>query len=101
MNIAKKWTALLCVCLMLLAAFGTAPTAEAASGPSLRTTLTDNATQRGSKKTFDVWARNAAGSKIKATVKFNGEKLNPTWDDNEKLNPTRAEFTMPSSPTAG
>ena len=84
MNIAKKWTALLCVCLMLLAAFGTAPTAEAASGPSLRTTLTDNATQRGSKKTFDVWARNAAGSKIKATVKFNGEKLNPTWDDNEK-----------------
>ena len=56
----------------------------AAAGPTLRTTLSDNTTQRGSKKTFDVWARNASGEKIKATVTFNGEKLSPTWDDNEK-----------------
>ena len=56
----------------------------AAAGPTLRTTLSDNTTQRGSKKTFDVWARNASGEKIKATVTFNGEKLLPTWDDNEK-----------------
>lgn len=56
----------------------------AAAGPTLRTTLSDNTIQRGSKKTFDVWARNASGEKIKATVTFNGEKLSPTWDDNEK-----------------
>lgn len=35
----------------------------AAAGPTLRTTLSDNTTQRGSKKTFDVWARNASGEK--------------------------------------
>ena len=63
------------------------PTA-AASGPSLRTTLTDNITQRGSKKTFDVWARNATGEKIVATVKLNGQKIDPTWDDSEKASYT-------------
>ncbi len=49
----------------------------AAGGPTLRTTLTDGV-QRGSKKTFDVWARNAGGSKIRATVLHNGERLEPT-----------------------
>lgn len=62
--------------------------AAAASGPSLKTTLTDNITQRGSKKTFDVWARNAAGEKIVATVKLNGRKIDPTWDDSEKASYT-------------
>ena len=61
---------------------------EAASGPSVTTTLADNTLQRGSKKTFDVWARNASGDKIKATVKLNGQKLDPTWDDNEKTSYT-------------
>lgn len=84
MKNARKWVSIWCACLLLMITFAAVPTAAAASGPSLRTTLTDNATQRGSKKTFDVWARNAAGSKIKATVKFNGEKLDPTWDDSEK-----------------
>ncbi len=65
----------------------------AAAGPTLRTTLSDNITQRGSKKTFDVWARNASGEKIKATVTFNGEKLSPTWDDNEKSSYT-LNFTV-------
>lgn len=61
---------------------------SAAAGPSLTTTLTDNTVQRGSKKTFDVWARNSAGEKIRATVKLNGKKVEPTWDDNEKTSYT-------------
>lgn len=60
----------------------------AAGGPSLQTTLQDNMIQKGSKKTFDVWACNGSGEKIKATVKFNGKKLDPTWDDNEKASYT-------------
>ena len=59
----------------------------AAGGPTLRTTLTDGV-QRGSKKTFDVWARNAGGSKIRATVLHNGERLEPTWEDDEKASYT-------------
>lgn len=61
---------------------------EAVSGPSVITTLSDNALQRGSKKTFDVWARNSSGNKIKASVKLNGQKVDPTWDDNEKTSYT-------------
>lgn len=84
----KKWfSAWLCLCLVLVFAPASL-TAQAAGGPSITTTLTDNAIQRGSKKTFDVWARNASGSKIKATVRLNGEKLTPTWDDNEKASYT-------------
>ena len=60
----------------------------AASEPSIRTTLKDKTVQRGSKKTFDVWARNSSGKKISATVKINGQKLAPTWEDNEKASYT-------------
>ena len=84
MKIKARFVSVLCVFLMLIAIIPTA----AASGPSLRTTLTDNITQRGSKKTFDVWARNAAGEKIVATVKLNGQKIDPTWDDSEKASYT-------------
>ncbi|MCM1485923.1 MAG: DUF4430 domain-containing protein, partial [Faecalibacterium sp.] len=65
---------------MLLPCFS----ASAASGPSITTTLTDNTVQKGSKKTFEVRARNSAGKKIKATVTFNGATLSPIWDDDEK-----------------
>lgn len=58
------------------------------SGPTITTTLGTDAVQRGSKKTFDVWARNSSGDKIKATVKLNGKKVEPTWDDNEKTSYT-------------
>lgn len=59
-----------------------------AAGPSIKTTLTDNAIQKGSKKTFDVWASDSSGKKIKVTVKLNGEKIEPTWDDSEKTSYT-------------
>ena len=88
MNIKVRLSVILCVLLVLIPVILPAITAGAASGPSLRTTLTDNAVQRGSKKTFDVWARNAAGEKIIATVKLNGRKIAPTWDDSEKASYT-------------
>ena len=62
--------------------------AYAASGPQLKTTLRDGALQRGSRKTFDVWASNAAGQKIKCFVTLNGEELSPAWDDSEKTSYT-------------
>lgn len=75
-------------CLALLLGLFFAVSAAALSGPSLYTTLTDHAVQRGSRKTFDVWARNAGGEKIRATVRHNGEILEPTWDDDEKASYT-------------
>ncbi len=85
----KKWLAgTLCVLFALFLCMPTAILTVSASGPTLTTTLTDNVIQRGSKKTFDVWARNASGEKIKVTVKLNGQKVEPTWDDNEKTSYT-------------
>lgn len=82
-----RLAAVLCCVLMLTCLLPTISSAIPA-GPSLRTTLTDNALQRGSRKTFDVWARNAGGEKIVATVRHNGQKVEPTWDDNEKTSYT-------------
>ena len=93
----RKWVCgLLC---LLLAALFLLP-ASAAAGPTLAATLPDaseweNAiVQRGSRRTFDVWARNAAGDKITATVKLNDKKVEPTWDDKEKASYTLV-FTQP------
>lgn len=93
----RKWVCgLLC---LLLAALFLLP-ASAAAGPTVATTLPDapeweNAiVQRGSRRTFDVWARNAAGDKITATVKLNDKKVEPTWDDKEKASYTLV-FTQP------
>ncbi len=88
MNIKKRMTAFVCMCLILILSVLAALSVTAATGPTLSTTLTDHLVQRGSKKTFDVWARNASGNKIKAIVKLNGQKLEPTWDDNEKTSYT-------------
>ncbi len=75
-------------CLAVLLGLLVAVPAAALAGPTLRTTLTDNSIQRGSKRTFDVWARNAGGEKIRATVRHNGETLEPTWNDDEKASYT-------------
>lgn len=87
MQVGKRLLLLVCSVLILFVTFP-AISSEAASGPSIVTTLVDNSVQRGSKKTFDVWARNAGGEKIRATVKHNGTKLEPTWDDSEKASYT-------------
>ena len=87
MQFGKRILLLLCAVLMLFSMFP-AIRSGASSGPSLVTTLTDNAVQRGSKKNFDVWARNASGEKIRAIVTHNGTRLEPTWDDSEKASYT-------------
>ena len=58
--------------------------ALAASEPTIRTTLTDGAVQKGSRKTFDVWARDGEGNTIASSVTLNGETVSPTWDDSDK-----------------
>lgn len=87
MNTKKRLSALLCMllaCTLLIIA----ALPVSAAGPTVTTTLVDGAVQRGSKKTFDVWARNASGEKIKAAVRLNGDKVEPTWDDSEKTSYT-------------
>ncbi len=82
----KKIIALLLCALCFIGAL--AFPATAAAGPTIETTLTDNITLLGSKKTFDVFARNSSGEKIKAVVKLNGEPVSPTWDDADKTSYT-------------
>lgn len=48
------------------------------------TTLVDGMEQRGSRKTFDVWARDEEGNKVSSSVTLNGEPVSATWDDVEK-----------------
>lgn len=85
-TLTKKIIALLLCALCFIGAL-TFP-AAAAAAPSIETTLTDNITLSGSKKTFDVFARNSAGEKIRAVVKLNGETVSPTWDDSDKTSYT-------------
>lgn len=90
-NVSMRFKKLLITVLCFILAAAQLPfpeKAEAASGPSVTTTLVDGAEQRGSKKTFDVRARNSSGKKINAAVKFNGEKIDPVWEDNEKASYT-------------
>ena len=82
----KKIIALLLCALCFIGAL--ALPAAASAGPTIETTLTDNMTLMGSKKTFDVFARNSSGEKIRAVVKLNGEPLAPTWDDTDKTSYT-------------
>lgn len=45
-------------------------------------------TQRGSRLTFEVRARDSSGKKVKSAVLLNGESVAPTWDDSEKTSYT-------------
>lgn len=88
MRLHKRFISVLCVLFVIISFVFMSFPAEAASGPTITTTLADNSVQKGSKKTFDVWVRNSAGKKIKATVKLNGQTVDPTWDDNDKTSYT-------------
>lgn len=58
---------------------------------TLETTLKEGALQRGSKKTFDVWAKDQKGEKIpprELTVTLNGQPVSVAWDDTEKTSYT-------------
>lgn len=55
---------------------------------SLRTTLTDGLIQKGSKKTFDVWARDEQDQKRDCKVYFDGEEIGYNWNDTVKTSYT-------------
>ena len=74
--------------LAVLLCAAPAPRAAAAAGPTVSTTLVDGAVQKGSKKTFDVWAQNAAGAKIASSVTLNGAAVPHNWDDTDKTSYT-------------
>ena len=61
---------------------------EKAVMPTIETTLEDGMVQRGSKKTFDVIARDGDGNKIDATVKFDGKNVEFNWNDDVKTSYT-------------
>lgn len=92
-TVKRLLSACLAIFLIVLLIAGSIPLyVSAASAPTIRTTLTDGAVQKGSRKTFDVWARDGQNHKIEATVTFNGTPLSPTWNDSDKAS-YMLEFT--------
>lgn len=85
MNRIRKLSAVLLAALVLVCtAFSALPAAADGGAPSIVSTLTDGLRQSGSRKTFDVWAKDASGNKLTPLVTLNGEPVNPTWDDSVK-----------------
>lgn len=86
----KQITAvLLAVVLTIFTAFPSFTAAAKGTGViTIETTLTDGAVQKGSKKTFDVWAKDAGGNKIGSSVTLNGNSVPINWDDEEKTSYT-------------
>lgn len=81
----KKLLSLILSVILLAACM---PINAAAYGDTITTTLINGTEQRGSKKTFDVFARNADGEKISSSVTLDGEDVACTWDDSEKTSYT-------------
>jgi hypothetical protein len=54
------------------------------NGITLTTSLTDGMVQKGSKKTFDVWATDKNGNKIPVTATLNGQIVQVNWEDDSK-----------------
>jgi hypothetical protein len=59
-----------------------------AASVTITTTLTDGAVQKGSRKTFDVIARDSSGKKIASSVTLNGAAVKANWDDEDKTSYT-------------
>lgn len=88
MKTGKLAKIIFCICLIVSLCIPAAMPAKAASGPAVTTTLTDGAVQKGSRKTFDVWAKSASGKKTDSSVTLNGQPVSRTWDDSEKTSYT-------------
>ena len=84
----------LCLILTFIMLFCCVPISVfSAEGDTITTTLINGTELKGSKKTFDVFARNADGEKISSSVTLNGESVACTWDDTEKTSYT-LQFTQ-------
>ena len=88
MKTGKLAKIIFCICLIVSLCIPAAMPAKAASGPIVTTTLADGAVQKGSRKTFDVWAKSTSGKKIDSSVTLNGQPVSHTWDDSEKTSYT-------------
>jgi len=85
---------ILCLILTFIMLFCCVPISVfSAEGDTITTTLINGTELKGSKKTFDVFARNADGEKISSSVTLNGESVACTWDDTEKTSYT-LQFTQ-------
>lgn len=60
--------------------------------------LQDGMVQKNSMLNFDVFAYDTGGGKIPAIVTFNGDTIQPTWEDSEKASYTLV-FTNPGENT--
>lgn len=89
----SRFLSIMLVFTMVFSLFGQMVSAEAVTemvtgGVSISTTLTDGVILKGSKKTFDVIARDADGKKIPSEVTLNGEPVKYNWDDQVKTSYT-------------
>lgn len=79
---------LMCITIILQCTLTAAAFTTAETGSTIQTTLVDNSVQKGSKKTFDVIARDSSGNKIASTVTLNGTAVPFNWDDQSKTSYT-------------
>ncbi len=77
MKTGKLAKIIFCICLIVSLCIPATMPAKAASGPTVTTTLTDGAVQKGSRKTFDVWAKSASGKKIDSSVTLERSACQP------------------------
>lgn len=61
---------------------------EVIAKPTLETTLTDGTEIKSSRRTFDVFARDADGNKISSSVQMDGSSVAYNWDDSTKTSYT-------------
>jgi|GEM_PF-6677913 len=87
-QIAAVFLAAVLTIFTVLPVFTAAAAAKNSGGITIETTLTDGAVQKGSKKTFDVWAKDAGGNKIGSSVTLNKNNVPVNWNDEEKTSYT-------------
>lgn len=79
----KRILGIILVLTVVFCAISAIP-ASAASDVTIKTNLEDGALLKGSKKTFEVIARDADGNKVDSSATLNGEPIPLEWDDDVK-----------------
>ena len=79
----KKFLGIILAIILIVGSVVAVP-AFAAGNVTIKTNLEDGATLKGSKKTFEVIARDAECKKISSTATLNGEAIPLEWDDDVK-----------------
>lgn len=79
----KKFLGVILAIILIVGSVIAVP-AFAESDVTIQTNLKDGETLKGSKKTFEVIARDDQGNKISSTATLNGEDIPVEWDDDVK-----------------